>query len=153
LNTVASRVKERITPTVEALGYEIVEVEYANIHNAMNLTVFIAAAAPVTLDDCEKVHLAIDPILDELNPTDDAPYVLNVSSPGLDRPFKSLRDYERNYGQKVEVKLYAPFRGKKIYEGVLVEKKEHVVVIETGSETMQFEDSKIVFVRPYVSFD
>ncbi len=119
----------------------------------MNLTVFIAGASPVTLDDCEKVHLAIDPVLDETDPTAGAPYVLNVSSPGLDRPFRSQRDFERNYGKPVEVKLFAPYRGKKLYEGTLLEKREHVVVIEVKGERIPFEDTKVVFVRPYVSFD
>ncbi|MCL2062588.1 MAG: ribosome maturation factor RimP [Firmicutes bacterium] len=152
MNATAEKVRETLTPVIEALGYEIVDVEYEKKHGEMNLTVFIAAEHPVTLDDCEKVHLAIDPVLDQLNPTSDAPYVLNVSSPGLDRPLKSPRDFQRNYGKMVEVKLFAPYRGKKIYEGVLVEKKEHVVVIDVNGEPMQFEDSKTVFVRPFVSF-
>jgi ribosome maturation factor RimP len=150
---IAAAVGEKITGTVEALGYELVAVEYEKRFGEMHLTVFIASSvAPVTLDDCEKVHLAIDPILDVLNPTDDKPYVLNVSSPGLDRPFKTKRDFERNYSKEVELKLFAPFRGKKVYEGVLKEKQDHAVIIEVNGEKMVFQDNKIVYTRPLVKF-
>lgn len=148
-----TKIKECIQPVVEHLGYELVDIEFKKQHGQMHLTVFIAHEKGITLDDCEKVHLEIDPKLEELNPSNDAPYVLNVSSPGLDRPFKTQRDFERNYGKKVEVKLYAPFQGKKIYEGVLIEKAEHIVKIDVSKKIMQFENSKVVFVRPFVSFE
>jgi len=149
-----SVIKSRIAPVVEKMGCELVDVECESKHGSMHLTFFIASSAGITLDDCERVHLAIDPALDELDPSKGEPYMLNVSSPGLDRPFKTLRDFERNYGKKVEVKLYDPYRGKKLYEGVLIEKAEHVVIIEADkAERIQFEDSKVVYVRPYVSFD
>ena len=147
------KIKLYTAPVIEKLGYEVVDVECVQKHGGTQLTFFIACDGSITFDDCEKVHLAIDPVLDELNPSRDAPYILNVSSPGLDRPFKTRRDYERNYGKKVEIKLYAPYRGKKVYEGILIEKTEHAVAIGIGEERMQFEDSKVVFVRPYVSFE
>jgi len=148
-----TRLQTRLAPVIEKLGYELVDIECEKKRGDTQLTFFIANEPGITLDDCEKVHLAIDPVLDELNPSSDAPYVLNVSSPGLDRPFKTPRDFERNYGKKVEVKLFAPYRGKKLYEGVLVEKPEHVVIIEVNGERIQFEDSKVALVRPYVSFE
>lgn len=70
----------KINPIVEGLGYEIVDVEWAKRDGADNLTVYIDIPTGVSLDDCEKVHRAIDPVLDELDPTDGKPYVLNVSS-------------------------------------------------------------------------
>ena len=147
-------IQNELLPVVEGLGYEIVDVEYSKRYGQNHLTVFIAGVNGITLEDCESIHHAIDPVLDELNPSADSPYVLNVSSPGLDRPFKSPRDFERNIGNMVEVKLYAPYRGNKIYEGTLIEKLQNVVIIKHTKEgIMQFEDSKIVYVRPYVSFE
>ena len=102
---------QAINPVVTSLGYEIVEVEITHKNGETTLTVYIDIPTGVSLDDCEKVHYAIDPVLDELDPSEGKPYVLNVSSPGLDRPFKKQRDYERNYGKEVEVKLYAPIKG------------------------------------------
>ncbi|MCL2847520.1 MAG: ribosome maturation factor RimP [Firmicutes bacterium] len=151
------KIKETVFPIVEGFKLELVDIEYLKQHGQNHLTIFIAGDNPITLEDCEKVHNAIDVPLEELNPSNDSPYVLNVSSPGLDRPFKTQRDFERNYNKMVEVKLYAPYRGQKIYEGVLIEKLPNVVAINAKvkgkEERMQFENSKVVFVRPFVSFE
>ena len=63
-----------VKPIAEGLGLELVEVEYVKKHDGMNLTVFIDKEGGVTIDDCEALHMAIDAPLDELNPTNDAPY-------------------------------------------------------------------------------
>ena len=144
---------EKIEPTVSGLGYEVVDVEFAKKYGEDNLTVFIDCPSGVSLDDCEKVHYAIDPLLDELDPTGGKPYVLNVSSPGLDRPFKKQRDYERNYGKEVEIKLYAPQKGVKLFEGVLVSRNENTVTIEVKGEQITLENTKVAFVRPLVKFE
>ena len=144
---------EKIEPTVSGLGYEVVDVEFAKKYGEDNLTVFIDCPNGVSLDDCEKVHYAIDPLLDELDPTGGKPYVLNVSSPGLDRPFKKQRDYERNYGKEVEIKLYAPQKGVKLFEGVLVSRNENTVNFEVKGEQITFENTKVAFVRPLVKFE
>ena len=99
------------------MGIEIVDVEFSE--KDRSLTIFIETPAGVDLDTCEAFHNAIMDPIDEFDPTYDAPYTLNVSSPGLDRPFKTARDYERNLGKEVEVKLFAPLKGKKFFEGVL----------------------------------
>lgn len=149
---IAEKVSEAISPLVTEMGYEVVDVEYTKVVGVMNLTIYIDIVKGVSLEDCEKVHMAIDPIIDKLDPTGAEPYVLNVSSPGLDRPFKKLRDYERNYGKEVEVKLYAPLKGKKLFEGVLENKTENVLTIKTDKEEMKIECSKVALVRPLVKF-
>ncbi len=150
---IAKRVENAVKPIVEGLGFEIVDVEYKKIRDDMNLTIFMDIPRGVTLDDCELVHNTIDPIIDELDPTDGKPYILNVSSAGLDRPFNKQRDYERNYGKEVEIKLYAPIKGKKFIEGVLKEKTENTVTVITDSGEMKIECNKIVFTRPLVKFE
>lgn len=146
-------VYDAVNPIITSLGYEIVEVEYVKKGNDMNLTIYIDTPRGVSLDDCEKVHYAVDPVLDEINPTDDKPYVLNISSPGLDRPFKTHRDFERNYGREVEVKLYAPLKGKKIYEGILVSHSDNAVTINSGVEEITIETNRIALTRPLVKFE
>ena len=139
-----------LRPKIEELGYEIVDIEYVKKYGQMNLTVFIDIPRGVSLDDCELVHNAVNPILDEADPIKEA-YVLNISSPGLDRPFKKQRDFERNYGKEVEVKLYAPLRGKKLYEGILKEKAENFLIIETADkEDLKLEMTRVALVRPLV---
>lgn len=154
MDKISVLVFDKINPTVESLGYEIVDVEYLTKNNESTLTVYVDKVPEgISLDDCEKVSIAIDPLLDELNPTNDKPYTLNVSSPGLDRPFKKQRDFERNYNKEVEVKLYAPMLGKKIYEGVLISHDANVTLIKAQNKEIKIENSKIAVVRPLVKFE
>ena len=87
-----------LQPIAEAVGVEIVDAEW-NMREK-SLTVFIDREEGVDLITCEKFHRAIDAPLDELDPTFGEGYTLNCSSPGLDRPFKKPRDFERNMGKK-----------------------------------------------------
>ncbi|MCI8613379.1 MAG: ribosome maturation factor RimP [Clostridia bacterium] len=149
---IVEKVDSLIRDTIERLGYEIVDIEYKKQYGQMNLTVFIDIEKGVSLDDCETVHNAVNPILDEADPIDGT-YILNISSPGLDRPFKKQRDFERNYGREVEVKLYAPLMGKKNYEGVLKEKTDSTVTIETENGEIKLEMTRVALVRPLVRFE
>ena len=154
MDKISVSVFEKINPAVDALGYEIVDVEYVTKNNESTLTIYVDKVPEgISLDDCEKVSIAIDPLLDELNPTNDKPYTLNVSSPGLDRPFKKQRDYERNYNKEVEVKLYAPMLGKKLYEGVLISHDANVTILSVDGKEVKIENSKIAVVRPLVKFE
>lgn len=154
MEKITDKVYEKINPTIIQLGYEIVDVEFVKKGNDATLIIYIDnVPTGISLDDCEKVSVAIDPLLDELNPTNDEPYTLNVSSPGLDRPFKKQRDFERNYGKEVEIKLYAPMQGKKIYEGTLISHNENVTEIECEGKQIKIENNKIAIARPLVKFE
>ena len=109
-----------IRALVEGMGYSLDEVEYQKEQGNWVLTIYIERqdGTAVDMDDCEKVSRAVDPVLDEADPIKEA-YYLSVSSIGLDRPIKKDRDFQRNLGQKVIVKLYAPLEKKKEYTGVL----------------------------------
>lgn len=152
-NSVVEKTKAALTPVIESLGFEVVDVEYVKKSDGMNLTVYIDIPRGVTIDDCETVHNAVNPVIDELDPTGDQPYIFNISSPGLDRPFKTQRDYERNYGKEVEIKLYAPLKGKKYYEGVLIQKTDTTVKITTPSGEESIEMTRVALVRPLVKFE
>jgi len=121
-----------ITKTVEELGYDLVEIRYVSGRDGKEITVFLDSKQGITLDDCELVSRTLDPILDELDPTNGVPYNFNVSSAGLDRPIKSQKDYDRNAGREVECKLYSPLPGTKIkvIEGVLKGRTDDLVTIE-----------------------
>ena len=99
MKNVKQQVFDLVAPIAESFGLEVVEVEYAKKHDGMNLTVFIDKEGGITINDCETLHRAIDEPLDQLNPTDDQPYILNVSSLGLDRPLTTQRDFIRNKGK------------------------------------------------------
>lgn len=131
------------------MGIEIVDVET----KGDNLTVFIETENGVDLDTCEKFHNAIMEPIDELDPSYGAAYTLNVSSPGLDRPFVTARDFQRNIGKEVEVKLFAPLKGKKLLEGVLEAFDENSVTIKLGEETEKINRTKIAKINKAIKLD
>ena len=144
-------IQTALQPTADEMSIEIVEVEFKQ--GTAALTIYIDTDGGVDLDTCEKFHHAIDPILDELDPTFGAPYTLNVSSPGLDRPLKTARDFEKNLGVKVEIKLYAPMKGKKLFEATLVGYDEHCIEVEEKGEKIKLEKAKIAKICKAIDFD
>ena len=142
---------EAIKSTADGMGIEIVDIVFDNKSTA--LTIFIETESGVDLDTCEKFHKGIDAVIDELDPSFGAPYTLNVSSPGLDRPFKTKRDYERNLQKEVEVKLYAPLKGKKLVEGVLTDFDENSVTVKTEKEELKISLNKIAKINKAIKFD
>lgn len=153
LSKTTDRIEQAILPTVEGLGYRIVDVEIARENGNKVLTVYINCDGGVSLDDCEAVSRAIDPILDELDPIAD-PYYLSVSSPGIDRPLKRPADFMEAIGKEVEVGLYKAAHGKKKHTGVLVSyDPEAGIVIRTDERDLAFLLADVTHVRPVVVFE
>lgn len=140
---IAENVFNFLEPIVSNLGYELADVEYEKKENGMNLTVFINSENGINITDCEKVHHAIDEPLDELNPTDDKPYILNVSSLGLDRPFKTDKDFKRNIGELVEARLFKPVDKKKVFEGTLLKFDSNIITLMVDGKEIEL-DRKII---------
>ncbi len=145
-------IQNAIQPTADEQGIEIVEVEFKQGKEPA-LTIYIDTEGGVDLDTCERFHRAIDPILDEVDPTFGAPYTLNVSSPGLDRPLKTDRDYQKCIGAKVEVKLFAPLKGKKLFEATLKGHDQTCVYLEDKGEEFKLEKAKIAKICRAIDFD
>lgn len=133
------------------MGIEIVDVEF--VGKTAALTVYIETETGVDLDTCEKFHNAIMEPIDELDPTFGAAYTLNVSSPGLDRAFKTARDFERNLGKEVEIKLYAPIKGKKLLEGTLVAFDENSVTVDFKKSQEKINRTKIAKINKAIKFE
>lgn len=144
--------EEKLRPVIEEMGYELVDVEYVKEFDGMSLIFTIDKEEGVTIDDCEKVNKKIDPIIDELNPTDDKPFTLVVSSPGLDRPLKTDRDLKRNLEKEVTVTLFAKVDGKKSFDGVLKGFDDKNVILETAENTIAFERDKIANIKLIIKF-
>ena len=140
-----------LTKYADEIGVEIVDVE-AKSGKSPYLTVFIDKDGGVDLDTLEKFHNLINIPLDEFDPYD-SPYTLNVSSPGIDRPLKTQRDFERKMGKDVEVKLYAPIDKVKYLEGELVAFEDGVVTIKTPKGEIKIELSKIAKINEAVKFN
>ena len=90
--------------TVEKLGFVLWDVEFQKEYGDWVLTFYIDKEGGVTIEDCETVSRALEPVLDEADPIEQA-YTLSVSSLGLDRSLKLEKDYARNLDKPIEVKL------------------------------------------------
>ncbi len=144
--------EEKLKSVVEEMGYELVDVDYVKEGSGMSLIFTIDKDGGVNVDDCELVSKQLDPILDEINPTEDKPYTLVVSSPGLDRPLKTDRDLKRNLGEEVEVTLFAKLDGKKKFVGVLESFDEKNITLKMEKESKTFEREKIGSIKLVIKF-
>ena len=144
---IASFLEKIATP----MGIEIVDVECNE--KAASLTVFIETEQGVDLDTCEKFHNSINDPIDDFDPSLGEAYTLNVSSPGLDRPFKTFRDFERNLGKEIEIKLYAPLKGKKFLDGVLDAFDENSVTVTVSGEQIKIARNKIAKINKAIKFE
>lgn len=142
--------EEKISPIIENMGYEVVDVEYSKKSDGMNLIFYIDKENGVQIQDCELVSKTIDPVLEELNPTNDAPYILSVSSPGIDRPLTKERDFNRNLNKEISITLFAKKDGQKKFEGKLISFDEKSVTIEAKNETISFSREEIAHIVPVI---
>ena len=150
---VIDRCNQHIVPIIENLGYDVLEVEYVKKVDGMNLTFYIDKPNGITIDDCETVNNAITDVLDEINVSDDAPYILNVSSAGLDRPIKNEKDFLRNKGKQIEIKLYVAKNKQKLFTGELVGFNQDGYTIKLPSgEEMTFKLSEVAICSPVIDF-
>ena len=146
-------IQEFCSKIAEPLGIRVVEVEFKQ-GKSPALTIFIDKEGGMDLDTCEVFHRAIDQPLDELDPTFGLPYTLNVSSPGVDRPFKTDEDFNRHIGQRVEVKLYNSIKGKKFYDGILMSyDKKQITLKVDEKKTFTIDLKSIVKINEYMDFD
>ena len=136
----------------EDVGVEFVGLELKS-GQSPSLTVFADTEDGMDLVTCEKYHRALDPLLDEMDVSYGETYTFNVSSPGLDRPLKTTRDFERALGEDVEVRLYAPLKGKKLIEGVLADFDDNTVTVETEGGDLKVERTRIAKICKAVKFD
>ncbi len=152
--SVLGRVQEVISPILWSLGLELVEVVCVGQGSRSVVRVLIHKPGGVTISDCELAHKALGPALDVADPFSH-PYTLEVSSPGLDRPFKRIEDYRRAVGKQVTLKLKQPREGQWKVTGELSHVDEQAVVLtvpgaKTGSETLTLEPETIAEARLFV---
>jgi ribosome maturation factor RimP len=149
--SVVDRVQEVILPILWALGLELVEVVCVGQGPRSVVRVLIDKPGGVTVTDCEQAHKALGPALDVADPFPHA-YTLEVSSPGLDRPFKRLQDYQRAIGKEVSLKLRQPLNGQWRVIGRLVEADEQAVSLTVligaaAPQTLKVEQEQIADAR------
>ena len=127
---------------------ELVDVEYVKERD-WYLRVFIDKAGGIEIDDCQALSERLEKVLDEKDIIRDS-YILEVSSPGLDRQLRKPRDFVREQGKKVDVTLYAPVDGTKEFTGVLEGYDEDVKTVTIDGKAWPLE--KISVIRLHIDF-
>ncbi|MBR5516257.1 MAG: ribosome maturation factor RimP [Clostridia bacterium] len=148
---VATTVTELITPTVEELGYWLWDVEFVREAADWYLRITIDNEAGITIEDCEKVHRAIDPMLDEADPIE-VSYHLEVSSPGLEREIRTDMHFEACIGEKIQVKLFTKLDSKKEYVGILKAYENKEIILETDEGEKKIERKAASKIRTVFDF-
>jgi ribosome maturation factor RimP len=129
--SVVDRISEAVSPILWTLGLELADVVCVGQGSRSVVRVFIDKPEGVTLDDCERAHKALGPALDVADPFPHA-YTLEVSSPGLDRPFKRIQDYRRAIGKRVTLKLKEPLVGQWRLVGTLTDVTDDSVTLNVN---------------------
>ncbi len=145
-------VKLAVTPIVEGLGYELVDVTAGKNYGTENLNLVIYKKGNMGLSDCEEVARAVDETIDKLEPFGDTPFNLNVSSMGLDWKIVTDDDFRRRLDEEIEIGLFAPVGGKKKYVGTLVSYDKDSVEIASAGKNIKFERKNLAKVVPFVKF-
>jgi len=148
---VTDLVTEFAKPIVEQLGCSLWDVEYVREGAERYLRLYIDKDGGVDIDDCEKIHRAIDPILDEKDPISES-YHFEVCSAGIERTLKRPADFAQFMGSPILVKLYRPRNGLKEIPCVLRGYEDGKLTVEAGKETICFEKSEVALVRLRVEF-
>jgi ribosome maturation factor RimP len=129
-----SRLQELIAPVVAALGYELVGVEHVPQGRRSVLRLYIDGDDGITVDDCERVSRQVSALLDVEDPIA-GEYLLEVSSPGLDRPLFTAEHFQRFAGHPVRLRLTIPMEGRRHFSGTLQGlRDDHVVLLVDGVE-------------------
>ena len=150
-----SKITEKVfalaRPVVENEGCSLWDVDYLREAGTWYLRIYIDKEGGVSIDDCERISRALDPILDEADPIPES-YVFEVGYAGAERELKRPSDFEQFLGHEVEVKLYKPLKGRKTYVGTLAAYEDGAVTISAAGEDLRFSAEDTAQVRLHVSF-
>ena len=138
--TYEAKTEELLQPLVDAHGFELVDVEYVKEAGNWYLRAYIDKPGGIAVDDCEVISRALSDKLDEDS------YILEVSSPGLGRPLKKDKDFQRSIGKEIEVRTFRAIDKQKEFTGILKEfnKDSFTIVIEDNEMTFQRSETALV---------
>jgi ribosome maturation factor RimP len=141
---------ELAEPVVTEMGLDLVDVEYKKEGNAYFLRVFIDQRGGITIDDCERVSKALDPVFDQYLSAD--PDYFEVSSPGLTRPLKTQKDFLRCAGEEIEVKRYEAIDGAKCLTGTILNVSDETVILDVEGARIELLFSEIASAKRVIRF-
>lgn len=151
-NKVEKLVEELVTPIIEAANYELVDIEFKKEGPHRYLRVYVDKPGGITLDDCQVVSEELSEKLDELDPIPEN-YFLEVSSPGIDRPLKKDKDFEKFKDSLVEVKLFEAINGQKVIEGQLMGLEGNAIKLKiNNNDILEIPRDKVAITRLAIKF-
>ena len=148
---ITEQVEQLALPVVEGFGCRLWDVEFVREGSERFLRLYIDKDGGVDIEDCEKIHRAVDPVLDEKDPIPTS-YHFEVCSAGLERALKRPSDFQQFMGSPILIKLYRPKNGLKEFPAILRGYEDGKVIAEAGKETITFEKSEVALVRLRVEF-
>lgn len=151
-DTYESRTEQLLIPLMEENQFELVDVEYVKEGSNWYLRAYIDKPGGITIDDCELVSRALSDMLDQEDFIEDS-YILEVSSPGLLRPLKKDKDFDRNMGKDIEIRCFKMIEKQKEFIGTLLAYDADSVTIKTSEKEMKFARKEIALIRPAIDFD
>ena len=144
--------EELLEPIVTGFGFELVDVEYVKEAGTWYLRAYIDKPGGITVDDCEAVSRKFSDVLDEKDYIEDT-YIFEVSSPGLGRPLKKDKDFQRSLGEEVEIRTYRPIDRQKEFVGELkAYEKESVTIVYEDDTEQTFQRQEIALIRLALDF-
>lgn len=150
MNLNRKQIRERVYQVAEEIaekhGLVLFDVEYGRQNGNYVLSVYIDKPGGVTLEDCEKVHVELNRVLDDMDPIPHK-YYLQVSSPGLDRPLRTENALRHSVGKQVKAKTYTLIDGRKRFAGQLQEVDDESIVLNTESGLVKISRDKIASIR------
>lgn len=147
-----AKAEEMLLPIVESHGFELVDVEYVKEGSSWYLRAYIDKPGGITIDDCELVSRAFSDVIDQNDFIEDS-YIMEVSSPGLLRPLKKDKDFNRYLEKPIEIRTYKMIDMKKEFMGILKSyDKEQITIGEEDGTERSFRRNELALVRPYVEF-
>ncbi len=149
-----SRITEQVAalakPVVEEEGCTLWDVEYVREAGSWYLRIFIDKEGGLSIDDCERISRRLDPILDEADPIPES-YIFEVGSAGAERELKRPGDFEQFMGSEIELRLYKPQNGSRVFVGKLTGYDSGDVTMQAGDRQLRFEKNSIALVRLHIS--
>ena len=130
------------------MGYELVEAAFEKENTGVYLRFYLDKEGGISLDDCEAYHRALQPMLERFDYD-----FMEVCSPGIDRPIKNQRDADRCLGLEIEVRLYKPQDGQKVFTGQFTGDNAGDITIKTGEQERTFLKKEIAVARCTVNLE
>lgn len=151
VNNIEDTVRNIVTPLIEHAGFELVDLEYVKEGSEWVLRLYIDHENGIDHGACQTVSNLVGDELDKADPIPHS-YLLEVSSPGIERPLRTSKDFNRFSGEKIYIKLFAPKNGQKEYTGELLGMEEDQIALMADETKLLFSMDEIAKARLVVDF-